>query len=235
MRRSDVNLAALSLLASVLIWASVYNLKNRRPDSRTIQASLSASGLDEAKFAVTEMPESVSVTLAGSNEELRNATQQAPTAFVDLTAAEAGTRSLPVVVFPIVVRDLMVNSTQTARIRIEPLTTKQVEIQVAKVGSFPVGLVEESTDTFPRKVYVRGPAEAVKKVANVLVSVNLADRLVSEEGLEVEGKAVDAKGLPIEKVLILASNDDTKYNANNLAVAFMIRVRVKSGLAPTIP
>lgn len=235
MRKSDVSLAALSLVASVLIWASVYNYKNRLPDQQTIQVTLSASGLDESKFAVTAIPESVPLTMAGTADQLRNVMQQAPTAFVYLAGVEAGTKSMPVVVFPPMVRDILVNGSQTARVTIEPLLTKPVDVQVAKVGALPAGTVEEDIDPLPRRVFVRGPAEALKKVSNVLVSINVGEANAQNGEVEVEGKAVDAKGLPVEKILLLVSDDETKYNAVTLAEPFMIRVRIKTGLAPTIP
>ncbi|HLO97240.1 MAG TPA: CdaR family protein, partial [Fimbriimonas sp.] len=154
---------------------------------------------------------------------------------VYLAGVEPGTKSLPIVVFPPMVRDMLVNSSQAARVTIEPLITKPVEVEVAKVGALPAGMVEEGIDPLPRRVFVRAPAEALKKVSKVLVSINLADANTQNGEIEVEAKAVDAKGLPVEKILLLVSDDETKYNAVTLAEPFMIRVRIKSGPAPTIP
>jgi YbbR domain-containing protein len=233
MSKVNVPIAFMSLVASVLLWANVYNFKNRRPEQKVVSAKISVINLDQRKYMIAEMPEDVSLALAGNSDQIRNATQQLPNAIIDLSTATPGSKSYPLTILPVSARELLVNSALTARIRIEALKTNRVDVTVIKNGALPAGNHVESTDSFPRSVYVTGSADNVQKVAAIQAIVAYSSAVLSPEGIEVEARAVDSSGKIVNNVLLTVSDDHPEYTDDAVNIPVTVRVRVK--LAPDTP
>ena len=72
---------------------NVYSAKFNKPVQRTVSLPLSTYRLDEKKYAVTDMPNDFSITLAGTKDQIRNLNLPTLSGFVDLSNAEPGEKN----------------------------------------------------------------------------------------------------------------------------------------------
>lgn len=228
MKKVNVPLALMSLLISVLLWLNIFNTRSVRARTQALSVKIMTVSLDDTKFMVSDSPENVSVTVAGSTAQIRTVLGSDVSGYVDLSQARPGTSSYPVVVYPPNVRDLLVNPTVTARIKVEPVVIKEVPITVNRIGRLAApGVAVESIDTFPRSIYVVGTTDALQKTSSVAVNVDLSDEVTSSAGTELDAKPVDLSGKIVPKVMISSSNKDVHYRDEAVLVPFLVRVRVK--------
>jgi YbbR domain-containing protein len=222
----NIPMALMSLVVAVLMWANIYNFSKNPTKTDTITLPLSPVEIDETKYVISEIPSEVSVTVAGTRDQLSKVTSQSPSAIVDMRSAGVGTKNYPVVVFPPSMRDLLVSSNPTARVRVDQLASKEMTIAVKRIGA-SAATDSFETDTFPRTVYVNGPADLVRRIANVQVSTEFSGSATSSAGVEIQPLAVDSEGKVIQKILFTASNSKPAYNEEKLDDQFLVRVRVK--------
>lgn len=228
MNKVNVPLALMSLLISVLLWLNIFNTRSVKSRTQVFAVKITTVSLDDTKFLVSDSPENVSVTVAGSTSQIRTVMGQEVSGYVDLSQAQPGTSSYPVVVYPPNVRDLLVNPTVTARIKVEPVLVKEVPITVNRTGRLVARSADvEAIDTFPRTIFIAGSADAIQKTTSVAVNVDLSDDVTSTAGAELEAKPVDQSGKPVQKVMISATGKDVHYQEASLVTPFLVRVRVK--------
>jgi len=228
MNKVNVPLALMSLLISVLLWLNIFNTRSVKSRTQVFAVKITTVSLDDTKFLVSDSPENVSVTVAGSTSQIRTVMGQEVSGYVDLSQAQPGTSSYPVVVYPPNVRDLLVNPTVTARIKVEPVLVKEVPITVNRTGRLAARSADvEAIDTFPRTIFIAGSADAIQKTTSVAVNVDLSDDVTSTAGAELEAKPVDQSGKPVQKVMISATGKDVHYQEASLVTPFLVRVRVK--------
>lgn len=228
MNKVNVPLALMSLLISVLLWLNIFNTRSVKSRTQVFAVRITTVSLDDTKFLVSDSPEDVSVTVAGSTSQIRTVMGQEVSGYVDLSQAQPGTSSYPVVVYPPNVRDLLVNPTVTARIKVEPVLVKEVPITVNRTGRLAARSFDvEAVDTFPRTIFIAGSADAIQKTTSVAVNVDLSDDVTSTAGAELEAKPVDQSGKPVQKVMISATGKDVHYQEASLVTPFLVRVRVK--------
>jgi len=228
MNKVNVPLALMSLLISVLLWLNIFNTRSVKSRTQVFAVRITTVSLDDTKFLVSDSPENVSVTVAGSTSQIRTVMGQEVSGYVDLSQAQPGTSSYPVVVYPPNVRDLLVNPTVTARIKVEPVLVKEVPITVNRTGRLAAKSADvEAVDTFPRTIFIAGSADAIQKTTSVAVNVDLSDDVTSTAGAELEAKPVDQSGKPVQKVMISATGKDVHYQEASLVTPFLVRVRVK--------
>lgn len=237
MNKVNVPLALMSLLISILLWLNIFNSRSLKSRTQVFSVKISTVGLDDSKFLVTDSPENVSVTVAGSTSQIRTVMGQEVSGYVDLSQARPGTSSYPVVVQPPNVRDLLVNPTVTARVKVEALMVKEVPITVNRMGLLAAksGTVE-NIDTFPRTIYIAGSADALQKTSSVAVNLDLSEEVTSPTGTELEGKPIDLSGKVVPKVMISTVEKGVHYKEETVATPFMVRVRVKlKSAVPSTP
>jgi len=228
MNKVNVPLALMSLLISVLLWLNIFNTRSVKSRTQVFAVKITTVSLDDTKFLVSDSPENVSVTVAGSTSQIRTVMGQEVSGYVDLSQAQPGTSSYPVVVYPPNVRDLLVNPTVTARIKVEPVLVKEVPITVNRTGRLAARSADvEAIDTFPRTIFIAGSADAIQKTTSVAVNVDLSNDVTSTAGAELEAKPVDQSGKPVQKVMISATGKDVHYQEASLVTPFLVRVRVK--------
>lgn len=226
MSKINIPIALLSLTISVLLWAGIYNSENRKPpkpEQKTFSATLTPTNLDRRKFVATNIPSEISISIAGTHEELKNVQ---PSAIVDLTDARKDKQNYPVLVFPTSVRSLMTSQNLQATVIIDTVTTKQVDVKGTLTGVLPDGKRIETIEVFPKKVYVTGASADVDKVSYVQVPVDYAAAL-NTDGIDVEARAVDQAGVRIPKVFMNISNPSPEFTTESLDIPMMIHVRVK--------
>ena len=228
MNKVNVPLALMSLLISLLLWLNIFNTRSVRSRTQVFSVKITAVNLDDTKFLVSDSPENVSVTVAGSTSQIRTVMGQEVSGYVDLSQARPGTSSYPVVVYPPNVRDILVNPTVTARIKIEPVLVKEVPITVNRMGQLATQSASvETIDTFPRTIFVVGSADALQKTSSVAVNVDLSDQVQSSAGTEFEAKPIDLSGKVVPRVMITSTKTDVHYVDEAVMTPFLVRVRVK--------
>ncbi len=226
MSKINVPFAILSLATSVLLWASVYNDRNDKPTQKVFSASLTAKGLNE-KLVITRIPDSVSLQLSGYTRDFRAVSQLAPTAIVDLERATVGEKDYPIVIFPASIRELLGGAVTMAKIKIDKLVTKRVDVVAKPMGALRPGFQQEPIDTFPRKVYVTGPSELVDKVVSVQVMVNLSSINQSPSEIDLDPRPIDAEERTIPNLLMGDSDVTPPYRFNDVINELKIRTTVK--------
>ncbi len=235
MSKINIPIALLSLTISVLLWAGIYNSENRKPpkpEQKTFSAALTPTNLDRRKFVATNIPSDISISIAGTHDEIKNVQ---PTAIVDLAGATKEKTSYPVVVFPTSVRSLMTSEKIMATINIDTVITKQVDVKGTLTGLLPNGKRVESIEVFPKKIYVTGASADVNRVDSVQVPVDYAAAM-NTEGVDVEARAVDKSGVRIPKIYMNISDPNPEFIPEALEIPLLIHVRVKFESAiPTGP
>ncbi len=227
-------MALMSLVISLLLWANVFNARSGKNRTQAFSVKVRPISLDDTKYVVTDIPEDISVTIAGSTAQIRNALAAEPNGYIDLGSVRPGTSSYPVNIQPSSIREMLVNPTVTARLKVEPLAIKSVPVTVTRMGKLAAkDLKIESIDTFPRAIFIAGSEDAIQKTTSVAVSADLNDAIASPEGEELEARAIDASGRVVPRVLITPNNKDVHYREEDLAVPFKIRVRIR--LAQPLP
>jgi YbbR domain-containing protein len=226
MSKINVPFALLSLATSVLLWASVYNDRNDKPTQKVIPASLTARGLSD-KLVITKIPDSVSLQLSGYTRDFRTVSQLTPTAIVDLERATIGEKDYPIVVFPSSIRELLGGSVTVAKIKIDKLVTKKVDVVPKIIGTLRPGWQQEPIDTFPRWVYITGPSELVEKVVSVQVIVNFLSINESPTEMELDPRPIDAGERTIPNILMSDTDATPTYRFNDVINELKIRTTVK--------
>lgn len=234
MSKVNVPFAILSLATSVLLWASVYNDRNDKPTQKLVTATLTPRGLND-RFVITRIPDSVSLQLSGYSRDFRTVTQVATTAIVDLEKATIGEKDYPVVIFPSAIRELLGGSATMAKIKIDKLITKRVDVVPKLMGALRPGFNQEPIDTYPRWVYVTGPSELVEKVVSVQVIVNLSNINQSPSELDLDPRPIDAGERSIPNILLSDTEEAPTYRFNEVNNEMKIRTTVRFASAPLPP
>ncbi|MBS1726938.1 MAG: hypothetical protein JST51_09470 [Armatimonadetes bacterium] len=224
MSKVNVPIAFLSLVTSVLLWASVYNNANRRPAPKDISIGLETSNLDRTKYHMVDYPSEITISVAGNTDLLKTVT---PYAIVDLSAAQDGVKSYPVAIFPNSIRELLVKSSVTAQVKIESLVTKAMEVKANFNGIVPGGRKVSSIDAYPHRVFVTGPADLVQKVSQVRVDVDYSPTAVTPEGVEVEAQALDTTGTRVPRLVVRTSDSHPEYTDETIQEPAMVRIHLK--------
>jgi YbbR domain-containing protein len=226
MSKVNVPFAILSLATSVLLWASVYNDRNDKPTPKTETVPLTIRDLDE-KLVITNMPSSVSLQLSGYARDFRTINQQAKTAIVDLKGATVGEKDYPVVVFPTVLRELLGNSVPTAKIKIDKLVTKKVDVIPITAGTLMPGVRREPIDTYPHWIYVTGPSELVEKVVSIQVLVNLSSVNTSPQEFDLDPRPVDIGNRPVSNIMLSDTESHPNYIYNAVENTLKVKATIK--------
>lgn len=227
MSKVNVPFAVLSLVTSVLLWASVYNDRNDKPKQITINPSITTRGLKEKLFVITKIPETVSLPLSGYARDFRNLSQQSTTAIVDLENVKVGESDYPVIVFPSTVRELLGNAAPLVRIKIDKLITKRVDVIPVTVGSLIPGLRLGPIDTFPRWIYVTGPSESVEKVDAVQVMINLSGSDPIPQEIDLDPRPIDSNKRTVPNILMSATEDHPAYVYDFVENTIKIKTTIK--------
>lgn len=231
MAKVNLPVAAFSLVISVLLWGNIYSARINKPEQKTLTVSVTQNNLDQKKYALTDLPSDLSITLAGSREQIRALNQQTIAGIVDLSGAEPGEKNYPVFLFPSNARDMLVNSNISVRVKVEPLVTKRFDIEV--FSSLDSKKRVENVDVFPRTAFVTGPASSLETVTSVRAYAGAEPDVFSSEGIDLKAKAFGTKDLQVSKVIVGMNDDHPEFTPDTATGELSVRVRFRS-MAPTI-
>jgi YbbR domain-containing protein len=235
MRKPNIPIAIMSTIISVMLWLNVTYSRDRSDGTQVLPIKLDLANLDKSKFVASNTVDTISVTIVGNSDQISEVTKLKTIAYVDLSGAVPGTRTYPVQIFPSKVREFMVNTVLTAQIRIENLSSKRIDIVPKFMGSAARNIDVSQVDIFPKSIYVIGPSDAIQKTTKAVVGIDSYGEI---GGQDIAVVAVDAAGNPIPRVYLSFSDQKPIYDEENIAKAFLVRVRVSPKPAPvkgTIP
>lgn len=202
MRRVNAPIALLSLVMAVLIWLVAFGQNAKPAVTRTFAVRVSPDGLKEEKWAVTKIPETLSVSVTAPEERLMRLNPDNFVAYADLSKAVAGTGNYPVGVFPSELRTLMVNPTPQVPVTLEAIATKRVKVVIETKGELDdPSLTLESLVTDPQTATVTGPSTQVEAAVRARGFLDLATVAFGPgEPASVPLEALDRNGRPLSKV-----------------------------------
>ncbi len=162
MKKINWPLAISSLLTSIIIWSIVFSQNSRPQVGRVYSLKVQPSGLT-SDLVPTKFPETVTVSVQATENQLKQLGNVEPYAVVDLTRATEGSRAYPVQVFPTNFREYVTDGILSARVDIERVISKKVPVVIETKGELSdltLGLDRMVAD--PASVTVKGPRSEVE-------------------------------------------------------------------------
>ncbi len=194
----------VSFVLAIVIWGYVittqYPEKSATLDSVAVQFNGLSSNLIVRQYST----QSVKVTINGAKDKIDFVQLSAlqPIADLSICTSKQGTCDVPVKLKQ--VPDNVTNFSiipDAIQIQIEEIISKELDIQVNKVGTVKLGYQQDEVKISPNVVIVSGPKSIVDRVEKAQVTVNLDDRASSLQGqvpillLTKEGQELTDKNL----------------------------------------
>ncbi len=192
----------LSAVLAILLWFYVISLEN--PERQTVFRGLAIEvrGLDSTLRIINQNQLPVVDAIVQAPENLMGTIRQSDIhPYIDLSGLDAGVHTVPVHVD-------RTGIPEGANISVRPPTV-QVQLEVQASRRFPVTVKINGTPAFgygiepaqvdPEEVTVTGSRDAVGRVAEVVVLVDVDQKAGTQQGL-VAPIALDANGVRVEDV-----------------------------------
>lgn len=228
----------LALVLALAVWVSAVTAAD--PDEvRTYPRpiTLEIIGQDPGLVIVGSVPDKVSITLRAphSNWNELIASDDQVRAILDLSGLGAGEHILEiqpqVKVRPVQVISI---SPQSLKVNLEPLDTKSLPIELAVRGEPAIGYLAGAVTLKPRETVISGPESQIKRVARVLVELNIAglrqDVQSSLPVRMVDGSGQTINGLTVNPETVQVNLPITQQGGyRDIAVKPVLRGQVAGG------
>jgi YbbR domain-containing protein len=223
---TPVALAFLSLISAVALWVAVTDAENPNrtavfPGGIEITAVNIPDGL-----AVKSISSNVSFKVSASESTFKRLTIADFQAEVDL-AAERRTTSDQVVTPRIIGHrgdvEVVEVSPAFVTVTLEQVASKQVPIQVNRVGTLPQGFSLAGVETNPPLAIVSGASSLIQLVDSAYADVNLTGLRAS---LQQQAPLTprDARGADITRVIVRPGTADVRVNVAQLEVTLALTI-----------
>lgn len=208
-----INLGRLSvaLVLAVVVWGYVIATQypeETPPPFNDMQVTLVNKPNSDSLYLRQVSNETVKVTISGAKDKVTLVTRSAIQPFIDLkTCTKPGTCELKVQLKqPLDNVSSYTIEPNAIQVQLEEVISKQLEVQVNKIGSVKLGYQQGDIELNTSVVSVTGPKSVVDLVDKAQITVNLNDR---ESGLQgpVDVVLLDDKGQAVDntnKALILS-------------------------------
>jgi YbbR domain-containing protein len=227
MKRINVPIALVSLLASGGIWFNVWISQSTQPITTVTSVPIQIGNPDETRYMVTNAPDVLSLSFVGTKEQLAELDRKNLVALVTIASPTLGVeKDYPVTLFPREAREFNANSALTAKVLVQEIMQKRVRILPNPSGTPPPGKKLQKIDVFPTEAWIYGSAESVKQVASVSANVDVNGEAAREGGTQLPVRAVDANGKNVPGILTSDSIDRPAYNQTTLSEPFYARFSV---------
>jgi YbbR domain-containing protein len=199
--RENILLKLIALATALMIWTYA-RLERSGAPARQVVAEVVTVGVAAPGLSVDVKPTMVNVDVAGPAAQLDSIPDGAVKAIVDLGAARAGMKALPVtrfaappeapaITFPVQTRSVAVEVRVAAR--------RRMQIGAEYRNDPPFGKRYATPRIEPAWADVEGPRDAVQRVAALLVRLSPSGKDLREQATIA---AVDRAGLAVEEVRI---------------------------------
>jgi YbbR domain-containing protein len=227
---TPIALALLSLLVAVALWVAVTDAENPR-NTYDYGGGLIVNAVNVPQgLAVAGMSQNVIFVRVSATEE----------AFSELTTADfvaevnmSGERQ-PTSNKPVSVRvagrddvDVISVSPSTIEVLLDDEASKQVPVQINRLGAPPQGVVVSSIEASPTNVTITGAASLIARVESASANVNLTGLRVNQQQQYVL-TARDASNLQLAPIEIEPSTADVRVAVSTTGVQRSVPVRVRT-------
>ncbi|WP_054950948.1 CdaR family protein [Numidum massiliense] len=205
--RSNAFVKIMSVILAVLLYIVVNDsalgiAKDNKTASTIIRDVSLEPQLNNDNLVVADIPQTVNLTLRGSNFILNRVVAGNYRAYVDLKDLDAGVhRNVPVKVEGLPQGADYVTDPSTVRVVLEEKQQKEMSVDVEVVGKPAEGYSVGTPVVTPQKVLVRASESRLKNVAFVKATVKLSEDTKSVKQ-SVQLKAVNEAGTAMEDVEI---------------------------------
>jgi YbbR domain-containing protein len=192
-------LKLICLLVAIVLWFVVINEQNPTSES-SYTVPVVVENLD-SQYIATDVPKNVYIRLTGPRNTMVNVGANDIKAYVDLSAAEEGTMSVPIQVdLPAGIK-ITKQSIATANVRIDVYAVKEMKLTPQLEGTLDNDLSVESVKMVPEKVIVSGARRLVNQINRAEVAIPVGGkkndftimspvRLLKDDGSSIEGLEV---------------------------------------------
>lgn len=192
-------LKLICLLVAIVLWFVVINEQNPTSES-SYTVPVVVENLD-SQYIATDVPKNVYIRLTGPRNTMVNVGANDIKAYVDLSAAEEGTMSVPIQVdLPTGIK-ITKQSIATANVRIDVYAVKEMKLTPQLEGTLDNDLSVESVKMVPEKVIVSGARRLVNQINRAEVAIPVGGkkndftimspvRLLKDDGSSIEGLEV---------------------------------------------
>lgn len=201
--RSNILARTLALLLAVVLWLFVTGDKITRTTPSRMEwqdVPLRIENL-ATDHIVTEIPNSVNLTLEGLTEDFADLTMQEMDVFVDLAGMDSGSHLVRVQGRPPRGMSLIALEPERVRVTIETYHSSSFPVDLELIGE-PAddwALLEESLE--PEEVLIGAPQSIFQDIEIVSVMVDMTGMRVIER-LDLRPVAYDGEGNPIGGLMI---------------------------------
>lgn len=192
-------LKLICLLVAIVLWFVVINEQNPNSES-SYTVPVVVENLD-SQYIATDVPKNVYIRLTGPRNTMVNVGANDIKAYVDLSAAEEGTMSVPIQVdLPAGIK-IAKQSIATANVRIDVYAVKEMKLTPQMEGALDNDLSVESVKMVPEKVIVSGARRLINQINRAEVAIPVGGkkndftlmspiRLLKDDGSSIEGLEV---------------------------------------------
>jgi YbbR domain-containing protein len=208
--RQNLGTLLLAFILALTVWVAAINQDDPLIE-RTLENAIEISyeGLPEGKLIVNNPASIGIVTLRATRSTWDELSAQEVHLIADLRGLDTGTHQIPLDTIvdrqPVQVTAV---DPDTLVIAIEDSASKELLIQVAKIGIPAQGYKAEEPMAEPIKASVVGPASAVARVVELRAPINLTnrqeslDQLVTLDALDEDGREVQEVDVVPEAVRV---------------------------------
>jgi YbbR domain-containing protein len=218
----------LSILLAALLWVYVANLENPERTTFYEGVPVAVRGLAPNLKLISPPPE-VRVTIQAPQSVLATLSRADVTPYIDLTGFGSGVHTVPVRAD---LRGAIAASGTTVRfspenvqVQIEELITRDFPVEVRLVGTPALGYGTEPAQVTPGSVTLTGAPDAISRVANVVVLVDIEDKAGTQQGTRAP-VALDQAGQQIEGIEFKPATVDVVVPIQLLLNYRVVAVRV---------
>lgn len=203
--KSNAFVKVMSVVLAVLLYIAVNDtplgIETTNQQTATVIRNVALDAqLDDQRFTVVDMPQTVDLTLRGNSFLLSRVVAGNYRAFVDLTSLGPGIyRNVPVKVEGLPEGIDYVTDPSNVRVAIEEKHQKEVDVQVETVGQPEEGYTLGTPVVSPEKVFVRARESRLKDVAHAKAVVHISNQTETVKDT-IELKAYNEAGEIMEDV-----------------------------------
>lgn len=219
----------VALVLAIVVWGYVIATQYPEKTNRFDSVEVKITGLPTDLIARQYSAETVTVWISGAKDKVDLVQFSAIQPQIDLTVCtKPGTCDVPVKLkqVPDNVSSYTIKP-ETIQVTMEEVVSKDLEVQIDKIGTVRLGYSQDDIKLNPDIVSVRGPKSLVDQIDKAQVRVNLDDRDSSLQGA-LPVILLDARGQPLTDL----DKKDLKVTPTQVNVTVPITFKLNAKTVP---
>lgn len=227
---TPIALALVSLLAAIALWVAVTDSENPRSiydyggglvvDAINVPQGLAIAGMsDNVVFVRVSATEATFSQLTTANfvAEVNMSGERQPTSNKKVVVRVVGRDDV----------DIVDVSPSSIQVLLDEETSKQVPVQINRLGATPQGIVVSAIDPNPTTVTVKGAASLVGRVESASADINLVGLRVNQQQQYVLS-ARDASNVDLRPLQIEPNTVDVKVSVSQTGVSRTVPIALRT-------